>query len=1253
METFFGIPTTWLAAGSVAVLATVLAALHGVARRRPVLLSLALRQVPRRPAQTALIVVGLMISTTLITASLATGDTLTYSLRSAAVAEIGRLDVVITYSNVARLANQALASGDPFAQVSPFPFATYERLRDARATDPVLSRDVTGMTPALWLTCRAVDLTSKQGAGAAIRGIPPDHDRAFGDLVSLDGTRIDLGQLAPGEAVLNASGATTLAARVGDDVTCTGATTAHRFRIAAIAAATGLGTGSTVAFTVPLSHVQASLGTQAAAGIANPVNQVWVTLRGTELSSAELAPEVAAALRGHLVSEDAERALKAFVQESEFRVSLANRRPNLPLRVQRALDELDVLVTGQPPAIKDAPGVGEFSLAVPRGAKEARERLDRVLRVGGLRAALIQAARDMPDATKGPTLEGILRESTGYLILPIKEQVLIAADRAGNALTTIFLLFSLLSIATGLLLVFLIFSLLVAARRSELGITRALGASAGELVALVTFEGVAYAALATAVGVPAGLAVSRGLLAFLVWAVESGWAGFTGAGARVAEVAKWAAEPRSIVLAGAIGLVLTIATVAIAAWRVTRVTIVTAIRDLPEPPRRAKGGVHRSATSSSVHAPPGQRKTSHGGRGGNDADLPTLVTAWRAALRVGEHWPQALLPGGIALAAWAAWAGRGTWFTSGLSLLAIAAGLAVRDRAARSLDHDDARRLGFSAGAGLLGVLWILPFDYQVAIGLKPFDGGIEYFAIGGLASLAAAMVVASLNGDLAHRAVATALTAARRPAPAVRLALAHVSRNPYRTGMTAMMFAVVIFMLTIMQVLTASISDSQGDQDTAYGGFEVQGQTSNQVVTFGQVLPDDLAQTLVGSAGTTATGGTAPTSAESSNARREGGEGRPADADRARADRAARLSRDPSSLAVEAVEDPALRPYLAGAGTRVTSAVALLQLAAPRPAWGGYAIAGIDEGFARANAIPLENRTGDFPTDRDAWLAVARDPSLAIVDSGVLPRPEVRGGTPGLGMIGFTLDGLPPAPGTMAPQRVWVANPLTAGGQVGSRPVTIVGVIDRRTSPNFRGVHVSLETLRSLGQPFRPALARYYYRLHGSVAIGDARAALGEAYFGDGLQTTDLEETYRNQTGPVLLGSGLLQLFVGLGLVSGVAALAVVATRSILERRQQIGMLRAVGATRRQVAASLLLEGTVVVALGSVAGTALGLWTCRNVFAVQFFDRFRPGSVLMVVPWEQLASTIALTCLVALAATVIPAWRGASVPPVAAIRTD
>src|SRR6185437_1973354 len=51
-----------------------------------------------------------------------------------------------------------------------------------------------------------------------------------------------------------------------------------------------------------------------------------------------------------------------------------------------------------------------------------------------------------------------------------------------------------------------------------------------------------------------------------------------------------------------------------------------------------------------------------------------------------------------------------------------------------------------------------------------------------------------------------------------------------------------------------------------------------------------------------------------------------------------------------------------------------------------------------------------------------------------------------------------------------------------------------------------------------------------------------------------------------------LLQGFMALGLLVGIASLGVISFRSVVERRQQIGMLRAIGYQRNMIAASFLL---------------------------------------------------------------------------------
>ena len=83
---------TWALAGAVGL---ILLGLAGMALLRPIIVKLGLRNVPRRRSQSALIVLGLTLSTVIITASLATGDTLQYSVREHAVDAYGEIDEVL------------------------------------------------------------------------------------------------------------------------------------------------------------------------------------------------------------------------------------------------------------------------------------------------------------------------------------------------------------------------------------------------------------------------------------------------------------------------------------------------------------------------------------------------------------------------------------------------------------------------------------------------------------------------------------------------------------------------------------------------------------------------------------------------------------------------------------------------------------------------------------------------------------------------------------------------------------------------------------------------------------------------------------------------------------------------------------------------------------------------------------------------------------------------------------------------------
>jgi lipoprotein-releasing system permease protein len=125
------------------------------------------------------------------------------------------------------------------------------------------------------------------------------------------------------------------------------------------------------------------------------------------------------------------------------------------------------------------------------------------------------------------------------------------------------------------------------------------------------------------------------------------------------------------------------------------------------------------------------------------------------------------------------------------------------------------------------------------------------------------------------------------------------------------------------------------------------------------------------------------------------------------------------------------------------------------------------------------------------------------------------------------------------------------------------------------------------------------------------------------------------------------LRIAVGLSVALGIASVLVV---SVVQKSREIGILRAMGASRRQVMGVFLIQGGFVGLVGSFAGSGLAagavhLWqaTLRNPDGTPLFLLdFDP----VLVAWAA-----ALATLTGLAAAVTPARRAAKLDPVVAIR--
>jgi putative ABC transport system permease protein len=128
-----------------------------------------------------------------------------------------------------------------------------------------------------------------------------------------------------------------------------------------------------------------------------------------------------------------------------------------------------------------------------------------------------------------------------------------------------------------------------------------------------------------------------------------------------------------------------------------------------------------------------------------------------------------------------------------------------------------------------------------------------------------------------------------------------------------------------------------------------------------------------------------------------------------------------------------------------------------------------------------------------------------------------------------------------------------------------------------------------------------------------------------------------------LLVVTGLLGVAVVIALIGVGNTLAL----SVVERRQENGLLRALGLTRGQLRGLLAWEATLVAGvaavLGVVLGSAYGLIGVASVLGSY-------GELVLSMPWLQVAAIVAVATVAGLLASVLPARRAARTSPVAAI---
>ncbi|MFI6861209.1 ABC transporter permease [Streptomyces sp. NPDC050421] len=132
-----------------------------------------------------------------------------------------------------------------------------------------------------------------------------------------------------------------------------------------------------------------------------------------------------------------------------------------------------------------------------------------------------------------------------------------------------------------------------------------------------------------------------------------------------------------------------------------------------------------------------------------------------------------------------------------------------------------------------------------------------------------------------------------------------------------------------------------------------------------------------------------------------------------------------------------------------------------------------------------------------------------------------------------------------------------------------------------------------------------------------------------------------------------LLLAFAGIALFVGIFLIANTFTMLVAQRTKELALLRAVGASRRQVKRSVLLEAAVVGVIASVVGFALGLGLAVGLrSAMSLIGGKIPAGPLVVAP-STVAAAFGVGVLITVLAAWLPARRAAKIPPVAAMNSQ
>jgi putative ABC transport system permease protein len=338
--------------------------------------------------------------------------------------------------------------------------------------------------------------------------------------------------------------------------------------------------------------------------------------------------------------------------------------------------------------------------------------------------------------------------------------------------------------------------------------------------------------------------------------------------------------------------------------------------------------------------------------------------------------------------------------------------------------------------------------------------------------------------------------------------------------------------------------------------------------------------------------------------------------------------------------------PRINAADFRYVSSQSFLPVKArqvgPRHQSADYVVRGLDPVFLEHTTYGMATTATGYNSARQVWQAVRLHRGLAVIDASIAPRLGGFnfGPPPKFKLTGFHLEDK-----HFKPFQIDSRDPQTGR----AIRLTVIGVLSETAPFSMAGISTSQNQLTPIfGDRVQPSV--YLFALKPGVDARKTAKALQARFLANGMQAEAMSKLLSDAVGANRTINLLIEGFMGLGLIVGVAALGVINARAVVERRQQIGVLRAIGFRRGMVQASFLLESSFIALNSILIGTILGLAVAYNMIS-DAQQQPSWSNISFSPPWLALGVIFLLVYAIALATSYLPARRASRVYPAQALR--